>query len=428
MVEKMKGVSVCLLVVLVVVLVCALAASVVVAAPVTESSSSSSNSSRRRRHAESFTAQECAARGAKVSSDNAHCVCETGWTCVGSACEHGTTDAQQRVSGWLLRACTDCVCTSPEDDQRGDTAASASSSSSSSSSSSFTRTENQQTSLQMSMEEVDRLTAPVDWRSAMLPVAFLKFHKVGSTTVSLVLERLAELSGKKLCGRAEAFFDSLPCQVWTTHDTELVMGVGGAHGLRFFVGSHAVAVTVMRNPIDRLMSRYYYDKVLEGDSTNTIPSHSELRQWLDDNEQEKDHYTRVLSRGTMDVEDAKEELKDIDVVGVTDKMDELLVLLAFRMRVPLQHLTYKRQKVVEGRPRMNQLPPDLLALLEQSCLRDMELYRAAQTMNRAAIDKIPEFEKARSVFASLQARVDQKCTYSQTDSKVLTGLDCYKLA
>ena len=143
-------------------------------------------------------------------------------------------------------------------------------------------------------------------------------------------------------------------QAWTTHDTEFVLIGGGVPGIRFFVGHTAALITLLRDPMERyvhgcrwsveahrtlygypwtrtatppasnpasppalatrLLSRYYYDRVLNGVTDSAPLTLHELDEWLKGpGAVETVHYVRVLSRGTLDYDEAERNLEEFDV-------------------------------------------------------------------------------------------------------------------
>eukprot|EP00043_Microstomoeca_roanoka_P024791 m.6739 g.6739 ORF g.6739 m.6739 type:complete len:405 (+) comp4923_c0_seq2:105-1319(+) len=361
----------------------------------------------------------CQRRGAELAGES-HCKCPLGSDCYGSACRQGTTTSHERVVGFNLLTCVDCRCLQAHQDL-------SSANQHSLLSNSAAQTGNTALEKEAYEQQVDRLTSAKNWKSTMPSFVFLKFHKVGSTTVAVTLERLARFGEKKLCGRQENFFPSLPCQAWTTHDTEYAMVLSGLDSLRFFVGGKALALTILRHPVDRLLSRFYYDRVLTGETGAMIPTYQQMQEWLEERVLERSHYLRTLSMGSMRLADAMEALRNFDLVGVSDRMDDFMVMLAFTFRVPLRYVTYKNEKVVVGRPGMEDLPIGILRLLEENCAEDMEIYKFAQRLVQEAIGRTPNFVAAKREFQRLEAEVDQRCTFTDTNSKILTGKDCYQL-
>eukprot|EP00045_Choanoeca_perplexa_P007763 m.71308 g.71308 ORF g.71308 m.71308 type:complete len:435 (+) comp14208_c0_seq1:1901-3205(+) len=258
--------------------------------------------------------------------------------------------------------------------------------------------------------------------------AYLKLHKVGSTTVSIAFERMAEKHRLKLCGRGDAFWTSLPCNAWTTHDTEAVMAVGGADGLRFMVGgSNAVTITLLRDPISRLLSRYYYNLAMAGEKVTRPPTYDEFADFLLKNPAEPMHYVRAFSGVALSLEASINALSSFDVVGISEELDSFMALCSSHLHVPPAHLTYKNEKVVLGKPKFEDLDPRLQAHLRAVTADDQQVYLAAKYRFGLQQQKVADFSTRLSEFKTAQARVDQSCRFTETNSQVLTGKDCYQL-
>eukprot|EP00045_Choanoeca_perplexa_P016948 m.235715 g.235715 ORF g.235715 m.235715 type:complete len:385 (-) comp17409_c0_seq2:83-1237(-) len=258
------------------------------------------------------------------------------------------------------------------------------------------------------------------------PFAYLKLHKVGSTTVAIALERMADKHDLRLCSRP---LDTHPCKAWTTHGTEHAMREAGVKGLRSAVGGdNAIALTILRDPVQRLLSRYFYDIALSGKTVKHPPSYNEFITYLDQHEAEQAHYMRDFARKTNAVEDAKQAIEDFDVVGVSEDLDGFMALLSYHLNVPPAHLTYKNEKVVLGRPQLKDLEPRLQTHLKLATANDFEVYLAAQRRFEVLKSQVPDFKQRLSEFKAAQAKVDQSCKFAKTVSEVLRGRDCYKLA
>jgi hypothetical protein len=156
--------------------------------------------------------------------------------------------------------------------------------------------------------------------------------------------------------------------------------------------------TLMREPIDRLVSYYYFvqrqaDHYLH-DYANT-PGMT-LKRYVEDKVslQMDNMQTRLLSGvwtdpgyGECDEETlalAKRNLRErFSVVGLTERFDETLLLL--RRALGWDNVYYVRHNVTSGRPRRASLDAQTLAVLQACNQLDIELYRYAQELLRAQI-------------------------------------------
>eukprot|EP00045_Choanoeca_perplexa_P007012 m.61555 g.61555 ORF g.61555 m.61555 type:complete len:299 (+) comp13888_c0_seq2:118-1014(+) len=255
--------------------------------------------------------------------------------------------------------------------------------------------------------------------------AYLKLYKVGSTTASFVLERLAVKHGLTLCLRK-----SQTCQAWTTHDTIGKMIEGGADSLREHVGGgDAVALTILRNPIERLISKYYFLQVTRHpQSPLRVPTYNQFLTFLKANPLEQIYYMSTFSRANhSDIKAAIQALEAIDVVGVTEDMDGFLTLTSYYLNVLPSDLAYKSQKIIVGRPKLEDFDPELQAHLRLVTAADFELYLHAERRYHFLKSQVPDFEDRRASFQTAQAKIDQRCSFKKTPSRLLIGNDCYKI-
>jgi hypothetical protein len=161
-------------------------------------------------------------------------------------------------------------------------------------------------------------------------------------------------------------------------------------GLHEFVPGPSTYFTLLREPIDRVISFYYfvcrthqhylYDFVQSGHIglKDFVESHA---TFMVDNAQ-----TRMLSGVWLEVgfgectketlEQAKRNLREsFTVVSLTEKFDETLVLL--RRAFGWEKLFYTRQNVTANRPQKSDLSSDTLDTLADVNQLDIELYQYA---------------------------------------------------
>lgn len=163
----------------------------------------------------------------------------------------------------------------------------------------------------------------------------------------------------------------------------------------FFFGVHELLprpstyFTVLRDPIDRVISHYYYVLLRDTDSKlhRTVSEKNlSLEQFLESGvlPSADNGLTRYLS-GVGDsapygkcpqsaLELAKSNLENhFSVVGLTDRFDETLILLkrAFGWKFAF----YKNKNITSDRPPKEKLSASTLALIERYNELDRELYR-----------------------------------------------------
>jgi hypothetical protein len=230
--------------------------------------------------------------------------------------------------------------------------------------------------------------------TARQTVIFLHLPRTAGTTLHRIIERQVRPEGIFSIGWTEQESVQAYRGLSQARKAEIRMIRGHlAFGLHEFVPGPSTYFTLLRNPIERVISYYYfirrtadhylYDFALS--EATTLEEFVESRAHINiDNAQ-----TRMLSgkwfepgfgECTEDIlEMAKENLQEhFAVVGLTERYDETLVLLkkAFGWR----NVFYARQNVTASRPRQAELPSTTLDLIAQHNQLDRELYRYAVTL------------------------------------------------
>lgn len=143
-------------------------------------------------------------------------------------------------------------------------------------------------------------------------------------------------------------------------------------------------VTLLRDPVDRLVSYYAFAKDMNSGSHSELARRTPITRWIDalrlpetDNGMVR-RFSGLPEAGFgrctgQMLERAKSNLMQFALVGLTERFDEFYALLAHRLALPMR--TYVAAKVNAERPRFDQLPPQTLAELERRSELDRELYR-----------------------------------------------------
>jgi len=238
-------------------------------------------------------------------------------------------------------------------------------------------------------------------------VVFLKFYKVGGTTVADVLGRLAQRDQHRICcGRRE-------CEMCYMHSS---LGIWKERGRRAFP-PHAMVATLLRDPIEREISRYFYDRA-RGESRAKSLSLERWAMFV------RNDYTSVLGRG--DVGQANQTLEsDFDIVGITERMDEFVVALGLLLRQSPRDMAYRSLKRVIGRPSREQVSRRALSILEQRLQPDRHVYEHAL---RLFDTRLAEWDSARRDAYRKEmesARPSEDCSYAEHKGALhLHGKDC----
>lgn len=185
-----------------------------------------------------------------------------------------------------------------------------------------------------------------------------------------------------------------------------------AYGLHTHCPRPAIYFTLLREPIDRIISYYYFvqhspDHYLY-DHANTLGM--TLRRYVEDRVslQVDNMQTRMISGVWTDpgygecdqttLALAKHNLQEhFSVVGLTERFDETLLLL--KRALGWRNIFHMHHNVTRGRPRRASLDAETLAVLKEHNQLDIKLYQYAQTLLADQIcAQDPSFARALQVF------------------------------
>jgi len=169
-------------------------------------------------------------------------------------------------------------------------------------------------------------------------------------------------------------------------------------GLHEFLPQPSTYITMLRDPIDRAVSSYFYQR-----QEGHIPQDVSFEQWIarddptriwfSDNPQvrylagEKGRIVDV-PHGTCTeamLELAKQRLHDhFALVGILEQFDASMILL--RRLMGWRSCYYGRSNVTRQRKRVSEVPDATLGLIREHNELDLELYRFAKTRFQERID------------------------------------------
>lgn len=173
-------------------------------------------------------------------------------------------------------------------------------------------------------------------------------------------------------------------------------------GIHRLLPRPATYVTVLRDPVDRVISSYYYIR-----RTPTIPAHrviveqglsledyvrsglgldphnyqTRVLAGLDEYDATWSH-TREATEKPMPRHVARIAIENLErhfaVVGLTEEFDAFLALCAARFGWPASSLISEPLNGTEGRPRVSDLPASTVQLIRECNALDAELYEYAR--------------------------------------------------
>lgn len=163
-------------------------------------------------------------------------------------------------------------------------------------------------------------------------------------------------------------------------------------GLHEVLPQPATYITVLRDPVDRVISAYYFMR-----NYKLHPLHWKLRRkkWtLEDyvrNSRRENVQSKIVAGAPYEepctleiVERAKHNLRrHFSVVGISARLEESLALMKLRFGWKLS--SYSSFNVTRSRPKKRDLPEATLELIQQKNAFDMDLYECAQEIFESAV-------------------------------------------
>lgn len=223
-------------------------------------------------------------------------------------------------------------------------------------------------------------------------VIFLHLPKAAGSTLNRVIAR--QYPPESICKTGGKTPQALAAEIAAgTRAGGKVRLIAGHHafGMHTAVAQPSTYITVLRDPVERMISHFHYARKLE-----THPLHEEIASGrltlADAARQTANLQTRYLAsepvRGTADSADertlasAKENLAQyFSVVGFAERFDETLILLGRRLGWSVRPVA--KSNVTRGRPKRSAHSPEDLAAVRAANGLDCALYDWA----RARFDK-----------------------------------------
>jgi hypothetical protein len=166
------------------------------------------------------------------------------------------------------------------------------------------------------------------------------------------------------------------------------------------LGIEADSITILRDPIERLVSFYYYVRrrgpehalfrYADGSFADFVASdyfelHNDMTRQLSGVSGEADANALAVAKYNL--------LHEIAAFGTDDRFDETLLL--FQRRFSWRTIHYRRENVTSKRPPLTSMDANALRLLERNNELDLELWDFAQRELAARLDAQPtEFHDA----------------------------------
>lgn len=230
---------------------------------------------------------------------------------------------------------------------------------------------------------------------------FLHMYKTAGTTMNEIIRR-------HLPQDAVFYFPEGSPQVIQEH-TNLLKGlpqedrlrircIWGApfFGLDKYLPQPSTYVTLLRDPVERVISEYYHQEIFRGPDGSELPSQNvSLEDYVRNgmmlawNGQVR--YLKGAPEGSWpnygpvsvshdDLEIAKANLREHFIIGLTERFDESLILLKRAFGWRTIDIVYRKQRVGRKRPPKDEISNETVKLIEAHNQLDIQLYEFAKQM------------------------------------------------
>ena len=162
-------------------------------------------------------------------------------------------------------------------------------------------------------------------------------------------------------------------------------------------------ITMLRNPVERVLSHYYYHLTEPKDPNHALAKSMSLEQWINASKNAHNRQVQFIAglvyeeptQETLSI--AKHHIRRFGFVGITERFDDTIVLL--KHYLGWTKLKYFIRKQTREKPGKDKIEPRVLDLIRQHNSLDMELYAVAvemfneqvAAMKRRGIDIEKEF-------------------------------------
>jgi len=204
-------------------------------------------------------------------------------------------------------------------------------------------------------------------------IIFMHIPKTGGTTLNDIF--------KKSYAENE-IYDHVPLEAMWNHFSQLkeedkkeIKAISGHHfyGIHDLFSKPYTYFTMMRNPIERVISLYYFLKTYPGYYEENMRNMS-FEEYIDWDPQARNGQIHQIcgQNSHLSLEKAKENLKVFEVVGITEMFNESLLLL--KNKFNWANIEYKKENVTKSRPRISEVSPKIIKKIEKNNELDIELY------------------------------------------------------
>lgn len=138
-------------------------------------------------------------------------------------------------------------------------------------------------------------------------------------------------------------------------------------------------ITMLRNPVDRVISLYYYIRRSPGHYLYERVRNMSLAQFASAKDiKENSNSQTILLAGTNNASKAKQNLATyFSVIGLTERFNESLFLI--KQELGWKNISrFVSYHVTKRRPSLKEVPPHVVKLIQQNNRSDIEIYKYAK--------------------------------------------------
>jgi hypothetical protein len=211
-------------------------------------------------------------------------------------------------------------------------------------------------------------------------IIFVHIPKTGGTTLCSIIEK-----------QYRDYYDiaqlKIPLsQYLKKNDTKRLEVIRG----HFSFGIHRLLpqdkhtyITILRDPIERVISAFYYIRRSKPHKLHNIVKNITLYEFVTNkrfDHQTLNKQTHMLAgKKDADLQEAKNNLKKyFSVVGITKRYEETLYVMGKKLEWKIDN--YKKRKVTQNRPTVEEIPKDVIKIIRNKNQKDMKLYQFANTL------------------------------------------------
>jgi len=204
-------------------------------------------------------------------------------------------------------------------------------------------------------------------------IIFMHIPKTGGTTLNKIFKRSYT---------ENEIYDHVPLEAMSKHFSQLkeddkkgIKAISGHHfyGIHDLFSKPYTYFTMMRNPIERVISLYYFLKTYPGYYEENMRNMS-FEEYIDWDPQARNGQIHQIcgQNSQLSLEKAKENLKVFEVVGITEMFNESLLLLKNKFK--WANIEYVKENVTKSRPRIGEVSTEIIKKIEKNNELDIELF------------------------------------------------------